>query len=106
MAKGSIAKNEVYGKIMEIFPDSFMYNDGKELRINTEEDGEPIQIKLVLTAAKTPVSNGEDNVLPGAEVPFNESLVESKVAEPAPAPAQISDEEKQSIQNLMSRLGL
>lgn len=104
MAKGSIAKNEIYGKIMETFPNSFMYNDGKELRINTEEDGEPIQIKLVLTAAKTPISNGEDNALPGVEVSFNESLVESKVTESAPA--QISDEEKQSIQNLMSRLGL
>lgn len=104
MAKGSIAKNEVYSKIMEIFPGSFMYNDGKELRINTKEDGEPIQIKLVLTAAKTPVSNGEDNVLPGAEVPFNDSSVETKITEPEPA--RISEEEKQSIQDLMSKLGL
>ena len=103
MAKGSIAKNEVYNKVMEMFPGSFMYNDGKELRINMEEDGEPVQIKLILTAAKTPVSNGDDNALPGAAV-ASATPVATEV--PASAPAQVSDEEKQSVQDLMSKLGL
>lgn len=105
MAKGSIAKNEVYNKVMEMFPGSFMYNDGKELRINMEEDGESVQIKLVLTAAKTPVSNGDDNALPGAAVvASNDTSIASEVT--TSAPAQVSDEEKQSVQDLMSKLGL
>ena len=104
MAKGSIAKNEVYNKVMKMFPGSFMYNDGKELRINMEEDGEAVQIKLVLTAAKTPVSSGDDNAVPGAAVASNDTPVASEVA--TEAPAQVSDEEKQSVQDLMSKLGL
>lgn len=104
MAKGSIAKSEVYSKVMGMFPGSFMYNDGKELRINMEEDGEPIQIKLVLTVAKTPVSNGDDNALPGAAVASNDTSVASEVT--TSVPAQVSDEEKQSVQDLMSKLGL
>lgn len=104
MARGSIAKDEIYSKVMKMFPNSFMYNDGKELRINTKENGELIQIKLVLTAAKTPVSNGDDNALPGAAVASNETLAEPKVTT-SDSP-QISSEEKQLVQDLMSKLGL
>lgn len=102
MAKGSIAKNEIYNKIMETFPDSFMYNDGKELRINTKENGELVQIKLVLTAAKTPVANGDDTALPGAEA-ADSSFPEPVNSTPSP---QISEEEKQTVQDLMAKLGL
>lgn len=104
MAKGSIVKNEVYNKIMEIFPNSFMYNDGKELRINTIEEGEPIQLKLVLTAAKTPVSDGGDNVLPTAGTQ-SESAFPPPI-EHTPAPAQVTEEEKQNVKTLMEKLGL
>ena len=55
MIKGSQAKIELFQKIMEVFPNSFMYNDNKELRVNMIEEGTPVQIKVTLTAAKTPV---------------------------------------------------
>ena len=44
MAKGQIAKLEVAAKIIEAFGDNaFLYNDGKEVRVNTVENGEPVQ---------------------------------------------------------------
>jgi hypothetical protein len=94
MAKGAIAKGEVITKIKEVFPEAFEY--GKELRIPLEEDGQRVEIKVALTCAKTNV--GGD----GASV---ESQVESNVAVNVPAAAP-SEEEKQNISDLMSRLGL
>lgn len=94
MAKGAIAKTEVIAKIKEIFPEAFEY--GKELRIPLEEDGQRVEIKVALTCAKTNV--GGD----GASV---ESQVESNVAVNVPAAAP-SEEEKQNISDLMSRLEL
>ena len=38
-AKGSILKQEVAEKILAAFPGSFLYNDGKEIRINGTENG-------------------------------------------------------------------
>ena len=32
--KGAILKQEIAQKILETFPNSFLYNDGKEIRIN------------------------------------------------------------------------
>ena len=52
MAKGQKAKKIISDKILNIFEDSFLYSDGKEIRIPIEEDGEIIQIKVTLTAAK------------------------------------------------------
>lgn len=58
MAKGAIAKKEIMRKIIEVFPNnSFLYNDNKEIRINTTEEDNPVQIKITLTCAKTPVEN-------------------------------------------------
>ena len=94
MAKGAIAKGEVIAKIKEVFPEAFEY--GKELRIPLEEDGQRVEIKVALTCAKTNV--GGD----GASV---ESQAESNVAVNVPA-AVPSEEEKQNISDLMSRLGL
>ena len=56
MAKGSAAKQEVMAVILEAFGDkAFLYNDGKEVRVNCVENGEPVQIILALTAAKVAV---------------------------------------------------
>lgn len=95
MARGSESKQKVINKILETFEGSFLYGS-KELRIPMEEDGQRVEIKVALTCAKTNV--GGD----GASV---ESQVESNVAVNVPAAAP-SEEEKQNISDLMSRLGL
>lgn len=102
MAKGAKVKAEVYKKILEMFPGSFMYNSDKELRIPVTEDGEPIQLKLTLTVSKTPVEN-DNAVATAAEQ--DEGSFPSPVGSPAATP-QVSDEEKQTLQAMMERLGL
>lgn len=80
MARGSIAKEEITKKILETFEGSFL--NEKEIRIPIVENGETIQIKVALTAAKvnvecgnpvqgstevTPPASREDNIITEAE---------------------------------------
>ncbi len=98
MAKGANAKSEAYRKILDLFPGSFMYNSDKELRIPMTEDGESVQLKLTLTVSKTPVEN--DNAAGQSDDSFP-APVDTSTATP-----QVSEEEKQTLQAMMERLGL
>ena len=88
------AKKIISDKILNIFGDSFLYNDGKEIRIPIEEDGEIIQIKVTLTAAK-------DLIINGAEIPSEDALTIE-----APKSAVVSEEEKKNVSKLLASLGL
>ena len=112
MAKGQAAKQEAFAKMLEMFPDSFLYNDNKELRINTTEDGNDIQLKVVITCAKTPVSEGEENAIPGASFPEPKATTKTKVVGLSADGAvtenvvEATEDEKQKISNLMAELGI
>ena len=112
MAKGQAAKQEAFAKMLEMFPDSFLYNDNKELRINTTEDGNDIQLKVVITCAKTPVSAGEENAIPGASFPEPKETTKTKVVGLSADEAvteqvvEATEDEKQKISNLMAELGI
>lgn len=93
MARGSLSKEQVTQKILDIFDGAFIY--GKELRIPMVEDGERVEIKVTLTCAKTNV--GGD----GADV--GESATSAPVSVTLEPPSEV---EKQNIVNLMSRLGI
>lgn len=103
MARGQIAKAEIQKKILNNFEGAFLYNDGKEIRIPIEENGELIQIKVALTAAKENVEQGADNALPGAtaeKVKFEETKkVSTKTVE-------ATEEEKNNVNELLKALGL
>jgi len=104
MAKGQIAKAEITKKILSNFDGAFLYNDGKEIRIPMVENGENIQIKVTLTAAKENVEQGADNAVPGAaadkiEFEDNPSTVSKPVVEPTEA-------EKNNVNDLLRALGL
>ena len=94
MAKGTESKAKLIAKLKEIYPDAFEYG-AKEFRIPFEEDGQRIEIKVALTCAKTNVG-GDDSPV--------ESGVQSNDA--VNATAAPTEEEKQNITELMSRLGL
>lgn len=103
MARGQIAKAEIQKKILNNFEGAFLYNDGKEIRIPIEENGELIQIKVALTAAKENVEQGADNALPGAvaeKIEFEETKkVSTKTVE-------ATEEEKNNVNELLKALGL
>ena len=103
-AKGSILKQKIAEKIVTAFPGSFLYNDGKEIRINGTEEGVPLQIKITLTCAKTPVGCGYDNVLPGEKSTVAAPVSSTESNEQIPQ--EPTTEEKERLTKLLNKLGL
>lgn len=108
--KGAIAKQEVANKILEVFGDkAFTYD--KDIRINWVENGEQVQIKIALTAAKVAVEQGGDAAVPGSVVSAAPAIPKSEMidfeapASPQPAPVP-TEQEKANIKALMAQLGL
>ena len=83
--KGAVAKEKITEKILETFPDSFKYD--KEIRIPFEEDGNKVQIKVVLTCAKVNVENAGGGA----------TSIEPQV---------VTEQEKKDVVNLLENLGL
>ena len=102
-AKGAQAKQAVFAKMLETFPDSFMYNDGKELRINMMEDGAVVQIKVALTCAKVAVEN--PNGGSAATTVKENSFTPNTTDDEPPFDVEPSAEEKARLSKLMSDLG-
>ena len=99
--KGAILKQEISSKILETFSNSFLYNDGKEIRINGEENGAPIQVKVTLTCAKVPVEENEIN--------FEEksaTSVKTSAEAGENIPQEPTAEEKERLAMLLNKLGL
>lgn len=97
--KGAESKAIATKKILETFEGSFTYE--KEIRIPLIENGELIQLKCVLTCAKTNVEQNGDVAIPGAssnEINF-ETNTSSAVVEP-------TEEEKASVAKLAQMLNL
>lgn len=102
-ARGSILKKEVAEKILAAFPgNSFLYNDGKEIRINGFEDGQLLQIKVALTCAKVAVEGGDDTILPGEKPASSVALVEVNEK----IPQEPTQEEKDRLTALLGKMGL
>ena len=98
--KGAILKQEIAQKILEVFPNAFLYNDGKEIRINGMENGIATQIKITLTAAKVPVEGG-------SSVAISDSAETVVLAQPAEkVPDEPTAEEQKRLQDLLAGLGL
>lgn len=107
MPKGTVAKATISKKILDTFDGAFPYNDGKEIRIPIEEDGEIIQIKVVLTAAKVSVEPGSDNAIPTANNIVEKNVINnSAINQTSTTIVEPSEEEKQNLQNMLARLGL
>jgi len=84
--KGQATKQEMMQDIIKLFPDSFI-ND-KEIRVNMEENGVPIQIKITLTVVKTPISNSPEN-----HIVHEEQFL-------------ITDDEKIELENTLKEIGV
>lgn len=98
-AKGTIAKQQVTAKIAEAFGADYVGEVDRKLYVWAEENGERVQVALSLTCPKNPVgADGATNtVATPAVLEFGDG--------PAVIP-DLSEDEKQNIQDLMARLGL
>lgn len=103
--KGAQAKEEITKKILEVFPSAFQYD--KEIRIPWTENGEQVQIKLTLTAAKVMVNDGGDAAMPGgAAEEVAVAPVQATLDAPKVANIETSAAEKENLSKLLRSLGL
>lgn len=98
-ARGSIAKETITKKILETFPNSFIYD--KLIRIPIEENGETVEVKVTLTAAKDVVG---DNV---AIVDFSDNApAATPPVEQKKVDVTYTKEEEQNLAELLKALNL
>ena len=97
--KGTEAKNSVFAKIIESFPNAFWETEGKILRVPVTEKGEIVEIKVQLTAAKNILggNNTVESSTNSNEMNFEQTP--TKTIEPTP-------QEKENVQNLLKSLGM
>ena len=103
MAKGAMSKATIEAKLLEIFEGAFKYD--KEIRIPMIENGEEIQLKLVLTCAKTNVAPGGDVATPG-EINFGENSSKAISKSEQINHIEPTQEEKDNISRLAKMLNL
>ncbi len=97
--KGAEAKLEITNKILELFPGSFKYD--KEIRIPVIENGEEVQIKISLTAAKVNVKRD------GGVLDFTKKTeTTAQTTSASPQSFEPTEEEKNIVNDLISKLGL
>ena len=103
MARGAQAKSKVEQIISSAFKDNFLGIYDKKLYVQAEENGEMVQIAISLTCPKTPV------VISDKPLNFDDKLNFEDGATIIPhlqMQTEISDEERQTVKELMERLGL
>jgi len=104
MAKGAVAKEAIFQKMLNVFEGSFMWNGNKELRIPFNEEGTEVQIKVTLTAAK-------DNVYPEGVGEVHAPTVSEWHARdtdinPTSTLVEPTEEEKHNVEALLKALNL
>ena len=94
-AKGTESKCIIFNKLREIYPNSFWEDENKILRIPMNEGGNPIEIKVTLTAAKNILGSG---AVESAFPTTSEPVVER--------PVEMTEEEKENVATLLASLNL
>ena len=99
MLKGTISKQNATEIILKTFPGSFIYD--KEIRIPYQEEGELIQLKCVLTCAKTNVEQDGEKAIPGEQKTNKEASLQQNSVK-----TELTQAEKDNLKKLMEGLGL
>lgn len=108
--KGAESKEIITKKILSMFEGSFI--NEKNIIIPLNESGEPVQIKVTLTASKNLIQNGSDTAIPGViNFTADKPAAATSVASTATAavntdPPAPTEEEKQAVKKMMEALGL
>lgn len=95
-ARGTIGKQEIFDKLKEVFPNAFMA-DAKIMRIPIMEDGEVVEIKVQLTAAKDILGSGDTPASPAAAASKENESMEMVDIEP-------TEEEKETIKAFLGNM--
>lgn len=103
MARGAQAKSKVEQIISSAFKDNFLGIYDKKLYVQAEENGEMVQIAISLTCPKTPVVISDKSLMFDNKLDFEDGAT---IIPHPQVQTEISDEERQTVKELMERLGL
>lgn len=104
MAKGQIAKTAVEQKIQTAFGADYIGTYDKKLYVWANDGGERVQIAISLTCPKVQVTTIDTPVT--GDFNFEDDNSSTVVAAGAFQPADITDEERARVNDLMAKLGL
>lgn len=93
MARGSDAKVYITQKLKEVFGQDFLGEMGGKIYINAPEAGSKVQIAIAMTCPKNQY------------VPEGTLDAGAFGTVPAPVKAEISEDEKANVRNLLKELG-
>ena len=104
MAKGNIAKSKVTEKIKEAFGADYIGEYDKKWYVWSQENGERVQIAISLTCPKVPVE--VSNAPVAGDFNFEDDAPTTVVAAGGFQPAEITEDERDKVRDLMKVLGL
>lgn len=101
MAIGEEAKTKLINKIIEALGDSYIGCVDKKYYFISYENGSEKQVAISLTCPKNPVAASSVPVVRSGGIDF-----EAESVLIAPKATEISEEERQTVADMMRRLGL
>lgn len=104
MARGNDAKEYVINKMAEAFGDAWIGEYSKKYYVWSQENGERVQIAISLTCPKVPVE--VSNAPVAGDFNFEDDAPGVVVAAGGYQPAEITDDERDKVRDLMKALGL
>ena len=104
MAKGAQAKEAVITKLRAAFGDAYIGEYDKKYYVWSQENGERVQIAISLTCPKVPVE--VSNAPVAGDFNFEDDAPTTVVAAGGFQPAEITEDERDKVRDLMKALGL
>ena len=104
MARGNDAKEYVVNKMAEAFGDAWIGEYSKKYYVWSQENGERIQIAISLTCPKVPVEVSSAPI--AGDFNFEDDAPGVVVAAGGYQPAEITDDERDRVRDLMRLLNL
>lgn len=103
MARGATAKAQVVDKIKQVFGSDYIGEASSKHYVWANDGGERVQIAISLTCPKTPIGTVDMTSAFSDGIDFDAAPV---VAQTKFEPAEITQEEQDTLAEMMKRLGL
>ena len=103
--KGVVAKFNMAKKMEEVFGKDWIGEVDKKYYVWADDGGERVQIAITMTCPKTFVGEGPSEATSSSG---KTSVMESafSVEDPKPKTAEVSEQEKKNIADMLKKLGL
>ena len=102
MARGAIAKQVITKKLQEAFGADFLGEMDKKIYLQAPENGEMVQIAIAMTCPKNTIEVSNAPVVKNGMIDFE---AEGTVVIPT-ATTEVTQEERETVLEMMKRLGL